>query len=311
MKAFKRTLLAIFIILILTLIMFFWLGGRAINNIELKDLDENNLEISNKLDKNIKNIAFFGLDTREKNNNGRSDSIIIATLNQNTQKIKLTSIMRDIAVDIEGYNREKLNHAYAYGGPELAIKTLNKTFDINVSDYVTVNFYDLANMIDLVGGINITLKDYEPVQINNNLSEINKLENLKDGTDYVYKSGVQTLNGRQAVAYARIRKEGNGDYERTQRQKIVLEEVFNKIQSKPSVEALNLVTDMFEYVETSLSIIEIINLTTEFLKFSDFGIEQYRIPVDGAFESGTQNGMWLIEMDLEKNIEALHQYMEN
>ena len=124
------------------------------------------------------NVALFGLDKRSENEKARSDSIIIANINFEEKKINVVSILRDTLVDIEGYGSEKLNHAYAYGGAPLALKTINSNFNLNIDKYVAIDFFGLAKAIDIIGGVDIELKDYEGNQINNNLVEINNIEGL-------------------------------------------------------------------------------------------------------------------------------------
>ncbi|EPZ58580.1 cell envelope-related function transcriptional attenuator common domain protein [[Clostridium] sordellii ATCC 9714] len=180
------------------------------------------------------NIALFGLDRRSKEEKSRADSIMVANINFETKTINLVSILRDTLVDIKGHGKDKLNHSYAYGGPELSMETINSNFDLDINKYVSVDFFSLAKVIDIIGGVDIDLKDYEANQINQNLNEINGIEKLPKETDYIQGSGLKNLNGRQAVAYCRIRKEGNGDYERTQRQRNVLKAILLKYEKLDS-----------------------------------------------------------------------------
>ncbi len=144
---------------------------------------------------------------------GRSDSIIILSIDYVHNKLKLSSVMRDTYVYVEGHGNTKINHAYAYGGPVLAIKTLNSNFDLNIKDFVAVDFEGFKKIIDILGGVEIEIKDYE-------------LPTME--TVGIYEAGIYNLNGEQALAYSRIRKQGSGDYERTDRQRRVLEALFRK-----------------------------------------------------------------------------------
>lgn len=254
------------------------------------------------------NVALFGLDKRSENEKARSDSIIIANINFEEKKINVISILRDTLVDIEGHGSEKLNHAYAYGGAPLALKTINSNFDLNIDKYVAVDFFRLAKAIDIIGGVDIELKDYEGNQINNNLVEINNIEGLPKGTDYIKGYGLKTLNGRQAVAYSRIRKEGNGDYERTQRQRKVLMQLINKVQGQTSEKKFEIGTEIMGQVNTNLSMEYIKNITSRILYNDKFEINQYRVPQEGTFKSEISNGMWVINADMDKNIKLLHSY---
>lgn len=136
--------------------------------------------------------------------------------------------MRDSYVDIEGHGKTKLNHAYAYGGPELAIKTINSNFKLNIRDFVAVDFYGLENIIDTVGGVEIPVRSDEIKYINSYMQGTAKVENK--AVQEVQNPGLQNLNGMQAVAYARIRYTSGGDYERTERQRTILTAVMNKIK---------------------------------------------------------------------------------
>ncbi len=254
------------------------------------------------------NVALFGLDKRSENEKARSDSIIIANINFEEKKINVVSILRDTLVDIEGYGSEKLNHAYAYGGAPLALKTINSNFDLNIDKYVAVDFFSLARAIDIIGGVDIELKDYECNQINNNLVEINNIEGLPKGTDYIKGYGLKTLNGRQAVAYSRIRKEGNGDYERTQRQRKVLMQLIRKVQGQTSEKKFEIGTEIMGQVNTNLSMEYIKNIASRILYDDEFEINQYRVPQEGTFKSEISNGMWVINADMDKNIKLLHSY---
>ena len=122
------------------------------------------------------NVALFGLDRRSKEEKSRADSIMVANINFETKTINLVSILRDTLVDIKGHGKDKLNHSYAYGGPELSMETINSNFDLDINKYVSVDFFSLAKVIDIIGGVDIDLKDYEANQINQNLNEINNIE---------------------------------------------------------------------------------------------------------------------------------------
>ncbi len=193
--------------------------------------DDKELKIDKKAESygdDVINIAFFGLDRRKKEEPSRSDAVMILSLDKKHKKVKLSSIMRDSYVDIEGHGKTKLNHAYAYGGPELAIKTINSNFKLNIRDFVAVDFYGLENIIDTVGGVEIPVRSDEIKYINSYMQGTAKVENK--AVQEVQNPGLQNLNGMQAVAYARIRYTSGGDYERTERQRTILTAVMNKIK---------------------------------------------------------------------------------
>ncbi|MCR1900078.1 LCP family protein [Irregularibacter muris] len=280
-----------------------------INNTKISQSDED-LGINNEDNKSSKvvNIALFGLDRRESKGNTRSDTIMIASLDKEHKKIKLTSIMRDTYVDIPGRGMDKINHAYAFGGPELAIKTINQNFAMNIRDFVTVDFYGLEKIIDAMGGIEIEIASNEVNSLNKNITEINDI--TKENSPKVNNSGLQTLTGRQAVAYARIRNIGNGDYQRTERQRLVLEQVIHKGMNAGITKYPKLLNTMLPYVETSLSKTDMVSLGTSTLTSGIRTIDQYRIPVDGYGGGQKINGVsYIVPNTLEDNIKLLNQFI--
>lgn len=248
------------------------------------------------IDKNIINVALFGIDSRDINGKtsfkGNSDSIMILSINTKTKKVKIISLMRDTLVPIErdtGLTYNKINCAYSWGGPELAIKTLNQNFGLDISEYATVNFYGMSDIIDAVGGIDVNLTKDEVTSrgknnhgINDMIQEICQYENLKPNDYYVTVWGEQHLNGVQAVAYARIRYCTNiwgtsNDYGRTDRQRYVMEQLFNKAKSMSKSQSVKLAKALIPCTETSLSYTEIMNIAFSVM-FSSPTFEQYRIP---------------------------------
>lgn len=313
-KTVKKILMTLLIALVLiptTLILglFFFL-----NKIDTDPIDENNLGIStNKKLEDIKSIALFGTDNRNPNKTSRSDAIMILTINSKTKKIKISSIMRDSLVEIPNHGETKINHAYAYGGPELALQTLNNNFNLNITDYATVDFYSLTKIIDLLGGFEVTLKPGEAAAMNKAINEINRVEKLAYGTDYVDNntSTPQVLNGRQTVSYVRIRKTGDGDYERTERQRRVLNFCIDKLQQLSVKQAISIANEILPLVKTSLTSTEILSLGSQVLLTGPYQVEQLRLPADDTFQAGMFGKMWAIKMDLDKNSELLHEFLIN
>lgn len=251
------------------------------------------------IDKKIVNVALFGIDAREVGSfKGLSDSIMILSLNTETKKVKVISVMRDSLVPIT-YNGKtvygKINSAYSKGGPELAIKTLNTVFGLDISEYATVNFYGMSDIIDAVGGIDVTLTEGElnaygyenGVKIywglNGCIAEQCAYMGLNATDYYVQEAGLQHLNGVQAVAYARIRHaaniEGtNDDYGRTDRQRYVMEQLFNKAVTLNTTQYISLAKSLIPCSETSLSYSDIMGLAVNIL-LSSPTFEQSRIPL--------------------------------
>lgn len=243
----------------------------------------------------VVNIALFGVDRRNTKERGRSDSMMIASIDFKNDKIKLISLMRDIYTPIEGHGNTKLNHAYAYGGPELAIKTINQNFGTDIRDYVTVDFFALEAIIDAIGGISLDIKPEEVEYVNKYMQEtanIQKKEIIPLEID-----GIQTVNGMQAVAYARIRYVGNGDFERTERQRRVLTAMLEKVQRQGKSAIPQLLLDVTPHIETSLTRSDLLSLGYEYFKQQPLQLEQERFPMDGYWSSATINGGWYMKTD--------------
>ena len=251
-------------------------------------------EVEEKLSKysdTIINIALFGVDADE-NGVGRSDSIMIATIDTVHKKLKLTSVMRDSYVDIEGYGYDKINHAYAFGGPELAINTLNRNFDLNIKDFVSVNFSTLPRIIDRLGGVEIEITDEEVSHI-----------------DGIYSAGLYTLTGSQALQYSRIRYASGGDYKRTERQRNVLNSVFEKILQINVTTYPSLLNEILPMVETSLKASDILDLGNEVLKMGKSTLEQERFPRDGYCQGEMINGIYYLTFDKATTVNQMHDYI--
>lgn len=252
------------------------------------------------MDDSIKNIALFGLDQRSaySDDSTRSDVIMVLTVDNKHKKLKITSILRDSYVSIEGENSngvhvdymDKINAAYAEGGYELAIRTLNRNFGLNIMDYVTIDFTDTAAIVDAFGGVEISLTAEEKWEINQNLWNLSQeTEGLIKDSDFLadangqvmdlagaeYSDSVELLNGNQAVAYGRIRNIGY-DYQRVERQQIVFKALMNRVTQLSFGEYPSLISQLMPYCETSLDLTDAIGMTP--ILTSDFTIETISIP---------------------------------
>ena len=260
-------------------------------NTELDTLTDEQLGVNETLDNEVTNIALFGIDTRNLSSfRGNSDSIMILSIDRTHGSIKITSVLRDSLVPIEGHAANKINAAYAWGGPELAIKTLNQNFNLNIRDYATVNFLGMADIIDAVGGVEVNITEPERLHINANMLALHQ----SSGTPYipVERAGLQTLNGTQAVSFARLRKVntidgGRDDYGRTDRQRYVLEQLFNKALSMSKTKYPALIKSLLPYMETSLSYSDIFSLAG--ILTNDVQFKQARIPQGYAMQISTRD----------------------
>ena len=251
----------------------------------------------------VYNILLIGNDSRDKNTLGRSDSMIIVSINKKTEEIVLTSIMRDSYVYIPGYGNSRINAAYAYGGADLLIDTIETNFKIKIDNYVAVNFFSFMDAVDAVGGVEITVSDAEVRVLNNYVTELNRLEGLPEDTDKLPCGGTYVLNGKQALGYSRIRYVGNADYERTERQRRVLELMFDKMKNCSLTEITDVLDVVLPEVTTDITEGEmfslILGMTTD---YKDYEVQQYRVPYDGTIQNLTINGAMVLGIDLQVNI---------
>lgn len=246
-------------------------------------------------DSSITNIALFGVDTRDTDIGTRSDSMMVLTIDNTRHKIKLTSLMRDSRVEIEDHGQDKLCHAYAYGGPKLAVKTINRDFGTDIEEYVTVDFAQMKVLIDLVGGIYVDVSDKERKEANKFIREYQTEKGVpEDEQTPIREAGYQHLNGVQAMCFARIRKGGTGDdWGRVERQSIVLQAMFEQVQNMDKGELVGLMHEMMDYVTTSLSPTEILPLLYGAVKDGMPEIVHTRVPVDGDWDY-SESGVYIV-----------------
>ncbi|WP_052447471.1 LCP family protein [Clostridium polynesiense] len=315
----KNTIKKLFISLAFILLFIFGFTTfyiyNTLNKVETDEISQLNDAIGireDTLDKfegkdNIINIALFGVDNRSEQEKGRSDSIIILTLDKEHKKLKMSSIMRDSYVNIEGRGKDKINHAYAFGGPQLAVKTINQNFELNIRDYVTVDFGNMEDIIDSLGGITLNIRQDELQYINNYINELAALKKVSPTS--ITKPGTQKVNGIQAVAYSRIRYTSGGDSERTERQRIVLEALLTKIKSAGVTKFPSTVNKLLPYVKTSLSSTEILKLGTDVLTSGIGNIEQERFPIDGYAKGINLNKIYYLQFDEEATKDHIYKYI--
>lgn len=271
-----------------------------------EDLINNSEELSNG---KIITIAAFGLDRRTSDETPRSDAIMLITIDSSRKKVKLISIMRDLYVNIDGVGKDKLNHAYFYGGPSLSIKTLNNTFNLNIEDYISLDFFNLPKIIDELGGIELDVKSEEINNLNKYIKENQRLLGVS-GDHTIKSSGFQTLSGIQALSYARIRSVGDGDFERTDRQRKVIIAMIDKAKTMSPIKLTSLVEKYIDSIETSLSLNKLLSIGANLL-LGGYEIEQTRAPFEGEFNDSGKiiNGVWYLTFDQEKTTESLHKYI--
>ncbi len=285
---------------------FYAYGYRTIEKIPRTPLDSADLGISTDNYASVKNIALLGIDTHEDNLTGRSDAVVVLTVDKKHKKLKLTSIARDSYVSIDGHGNDKLTHAYAYGKSQLAVKTLNQNFGLEITDYVTVNFFKFARIIDYVGGVTVDVSEAEMNEMNVNI--IPWLVEMGIDCEPVVSPGIQMLSGGQAVCYARIRHT-DSDIERGNRQKEVLMSMFSQVKHMNPLKLPKLAEMIGEQCETSMPTKDIISLGM-WAVLSSPEFEQLSIPNDNFDSAGkTIRGTWYYVYDLEAASRDIHDFI--
>ena len=254
-----------------------------------------------------RNIALFGVDSRQNRlkDATHSDTIIIASLNNKTKDVKLASVYRDTYVNIPDKNAfDKINAAYFRGGYSLALSTINKNFDLDITEYVTVNFQAVVKAIDLLGGIEINVKDNEVKWLNGYVRELNRINN--SNVAGITSAGTQTLNGTQATAYARIRYTAGGDFARTERQRLVVSKVFKKLKGSDIKTINRFIDTVFPQIKTNLTDIEMLSLAKSIFSYNI--VDQTGFPFDK--DAHTYKGVsYVFPIDLVANVTKLHQFL--
>ncbi|WP_207729548.1 LCP family protein [Clostridium chrysemydis] len=290
----KKIIIIVVSVILLVLISGFSYLYYLLSKPNKIEIDESKLSINTSLDKNanaeVTNIALFGIDAPE-GVRGRSDAIMILSIDETHKKLKLSSIMRDSYVNIEGYGKDKITHAYAFGGAELAMNTLNQNFDLNISRFITVNFTTLPKIIDALGGITVNITEAEIKYIPG-----------------VTHSGTQTLNGAEALAYSRIRYDG-GDQMRTQRQRNVLEDVFGKLVSTSPTKIPSLLDTMLPLVDTNISPTEFMSFGTDVLSMKPKKINEKMFPCDTHRKGEMIKGVSYQTFNIKEETKEIHEFI--
>ena len=305
-KVFGIIVLVLVIILVLIVGSIFFFINSKLSKIQQVNIDESDLGVSSQVEENLsgyRNIALFGIDSRDSSlgKGNRSDCIIIASINNTTKEVKLISVYRDTYVNIEGYGLDKITHAYSYGEASLALKTLNENFDLNITEFVTVNFDAVAEAVNALGGITINVEPEEVDYINQYINETSEVTGLD--TEKVTTSGSQTLDGVQAVAYARIRYTEGGDYKRTERMRTVVEAMVNKFKTKSISEMNQIIDQILPEVYTNITAGDIFSLLPSVASFNVTDSIGWPYETKGI----TLDRWYGVPVTLESNVKQLHQ----
>ena len=277
-KKVVLSLLAVLVILVGTVLGFYQHVKNKIYIEKEPSISKSDTEFQEV--KGITNVLLIGVDARDLDEPCRSDSMIIATIDNNNKKVKLTSLFRDTLVDIPGHGEAKLNSAYMLGGPELLLKTVKETYNISIDKYIIINFWGFEAIVDYIGGIEVDVKDYQLEELNKYIGE------STGGNDCpVEEAGVQTLNGKQALSYARIRYNVGDEYERTDRQREVIFKVVEKLQNTKPSKYLGIMNTMLEYIKTNIDPLEALNMAYTIYKLPSLDVEQLQIPLVALSET--------------------------
>ena len=312
----KKVLLIIFLIISLLITGAICTINYFTSKIDRVEIDRNVVTETGKEpakeDENIISIALFGTDFTENekygNLYGASDATMILGIDTKNNKLKLFSLMRDLYLDLPdgSGNKQNLNYTMAYGGPELILKTINYNFNLKVDKFIHVSLRTLPTIIDKLGGIQLDITSDELNYINRYIKNIDKQNGTS--TPSLTSSGLQTLNGTQAAAYCRIRYTDGKDFKRTERQRAVLNALFEKFKNTSITDLTSIMKDILPLVSTNLTNSEIISIATKVLNIGMPTIEQSRFPLDGKSEMISTDMLHLIT-DIDETTKDIHNFL--
>ncbi|MDO4833937.1 MAG: LCP family protein [Bacillota bacterium] len=289
----------------------------ALGSMEHIPIDENSIAINPSVESQLdgyRNIAVLGTDARadQDDSQSRSDAIIVASINEETNEVKMFSVFRDTLLDVGDEGLDKITHAYFYGGAERSLYTLNKNLDLNIDEVVVINWKTVADVIDSVGGIDIDVQESEIEEMNRYIPETAK--NVDGPDDLIEGAGKQTLNGVQAVTYSRIRKDAaTGDYRRNERMKIVFSETFKKVKGSGFFTMLGVAGKAMPEVKTNMGAGDILGMMIKFRSY-DMTDSTTGFPYDvGSWTGQAAAGYaWYgPPVNLANNVSKLHEQFFN
>lgn len=316
-KKRKIIIFAIEIILLLLLLaaLFIWSKFQRIDrveNIEAEDVINSDLDDSTQeVLQGFTNIAIFGLDNEKSGifTSGNSDLIMIASINNDTKEVKVVSVYRDTYLNVgtnEQYYLWKANYAYNHGGPEQAVRMLNQNFDLDIEDYVAVDFYAVCEVIDLLGGLEINVEEGAMMEeINIYIAETAAYTGRE--AHRIERPGVQTLDGVQATAYCRIRHDVN-DFRRAQRQREVLSKIIEKTKSAGLLKINEIIDTVLGDVSTDLTEMQLISMASQLFNYELAGTTGFPFEL---YDFDLSRKYIVVPCDLEKNVRELHAYLFN
>lgn len=253
----------------------------------------------------VENILVIGTDARNPDASSRSDCMIIVSVNRRYGKLVMTSILRDSYVEIPGYGQNRINAAFQYGGADLLIQTIEQNFKIGIDHYVKVDFFSFIEIIDALGGVDIDVDGDEAYYVNTYLCEINNLLGVEQGDGNITVTGMQTLSGKQALSYSRIRYIGT-DFARTGRQREVINACIAKAKTLNPVKLLSVCNQILPELTTDISDSEMAWLLMQAPLFLTYESSECRIPADHTWSNLVAGqGMEVLQLDFDANVEVL------
>jgi len=309
LKIIGRILLVLLVIIVILAGIGLGFVYSKLGKMQVEEIDETAIGINEEAKERLagyRNIALLGIDSRADDYGigNRSDCIIIASLNEKTKDIRLISVYRDTYMQVENKSKtmlDKVTHAYSYGGAQNTLKALNTNLDLNITEYVTVNFDAVIAAVDAMGGVTIDIDSSELKYINDYISATSSSSGVKSKS--ITKTGRQTLDGVQAVAYSRIRYTEGGDYKRTERMRTVIEAMLTKAKSLSLGKLNNLVDTMLPRVSTNITATEILALAPSIASFNITESMGWPYETKGI----TLDRWYGVPVTLESNVEQLHQ----
>lgn len=300
-------------VIILSVLCVFAYATVKMDKLDFNFLDEDKLEVYKDTGP-YTNIALFGLDAREGESiesGVRSDSMMIASINNETNEVKVVSIFRDTLLKQQDGTFDKANAVYSYGGPQEAIALLNRNLDLDIKNYMSVDFKALSDVIDALGGMELELTAEEVVHMNNYCVETSEVT----GKDYERiepeVAGTYHLNGVQATSYARIRATAGGDYKRAERQRLVIEKIVEKAQ-KANLKTLDKIIDVvFPQVSTSFSSKDLIGIAANALSYQLGETQGFPYSIADTDVVDGYEGSYVVPSDFDGDVKKLHEFLFN
>ncbi|MCD8362973.1 MAG: LCP family protein [Lachnospiraceae bacterium] len=318
-KGKKKRRLVIFgveLVAILVLIIGFWVVSK-LDTLQRPDVDTEEIQVNETIQESTvqtmsgyTTIALFGLDTRQAGQLGsgnRSDTIIIASINNDTKEVKLVSVYRDTYLNLANGKYNKCNGAYSAGGPEQAISMLNMNLDLDIQYYVSVDFLGLTKTVDYLGGVDIEVDEAELEHLNNYIVETSEVTGIE--TTALTSAGLQTLDGVQATSYCRIRYTAGDDFKRTERQREVILQLVSKAKETDISTINEIINAVFPLVATNYTNEELIAMAPELLTYDI--VDTTGFPFDKVSSTISGKGSCVVPVDLEENVKQLHEYLFN